>query len=128
MCEFRVVTRYRYEGDRVPVAVQIPCDTGKLASSPELPASIYDPGEELFGTKERESLIAQALTLTAQPAFGPQPPVFRYGLAYTRFNRVEGLSVGGAVEQGLGMGYSARLLGRLGFADLEPNVELSLAR
>src|SRR5918992_4641990 len=26
------------------------------------------------------------------------------------------------------MGYSASLLGRLGFADLEPNVELSLAR
>jgi hypothetical protein len=126
--EFRVVTRYRYEGDRVPVAVQIPCDMRKLASSPELPPSIYDPGEELFSVRERESLIAEALTLTAQPAFGAQPPVFHYGLEYTRFNRVEGLSVGGAVEQGLGMGYSARLLGRLGVADLEPNVELSLAR
>jgi hypothetical protein len=126
--EFRVQRRYRFEGDRVPVAVKIPCDSRKLASSPELPPSIYDPGEELFGTRERESLIAEALSLTAQPAFGARSPTFRYGLAYTRFNRVEGLSVGGAVEQALGMGYSARLLGRLGLADVEPNVELSLAR
>ncbi|MFN2565807.1 MAG: ShlB/FhaC/HecB family hemolysin secretion/activation protein, partial [Gemmatimonadaceae bacterium] len=125
---FRVVTRYRFEGSEVPVAVRIPCDRQRLASSPELPPSIYDPGEELFGLKERESLIAEALSLTAQPAFGPQPPVVRYGLHMMRFNRVEGLSVGASIEQQFGMGYSARAVGRLGFADLEPNVELSLAR
>jgi hypothetical protein len=126
--EFRVVTRYRHQGAQVPVAVKIPCDRQRLAHSPELPRSIYDPGEELFGVKERESLIAEALTLTAQPAFGPQRPVVRYGLHMTRFNRVEGLSVGAAVEQQFGMGYTARAVARLGFADLEPNVELSLAR
>jgi hypothetical protein len=126
--DFRVVTRYRYEGAQVPVAVRIPCDRQKLASSSELPPSIYDPGEELFGVKERESLIAEALSLTAQPAFGPQRPVVRYGLHMTRFNRIEALSIGVAVEQQLGMGYSARGVGRLGVADLEPNVELSLAR
>ena len=125
--EFRVVTRYRYEGD-VPVAVRIPCDRAKLATSPELPRSIYDAGEELFGVKEREALIAQALTLTAQPSFGVQPPVVHYGLNMTRYNRVEGLSVGAEVEQQFGLGYSARAMGRIGFADLEPNVELSLAR
>jgi hypothetical protein len=126
--DFRVVTRYRFEGAQVPTAVKIPCDRQKLASSSELPPSIYDPGEELFGVKERESLIAEALSLTAQPAFGPQPPVVRYGLHMTRFNRVEGLSVGAAVEQQFGSGYTARVIGRLGFADLEPNVEVSLAR
>jgi hypothetical protein len=125
--EFRVETRYRID-DKVPVAVTIPCDRQKLASSPELPPSIYDPGEELFGVKEREALIAEALTLTAQPAFGLQPPVVRYGLNMTRFNRVEGLSLGAAVEQQFGLGYSATAAGRLGLADLEPNVELSLAR
>jgi hypothetical protein len=126
--DFRVVTRYRFGGSQVPVAVKIPCDRQKLAHSPELPPSIYDPGEELFGVKERESLIAAALSLTAQPAFGPQAPTVRYGLQLTRFNRVEGLSVGAAVEQQFGMGYGASLLGRLGFADLEPNIELSVAR
>ena len=126
--DFRVVTRYRVEGSQVPMAVRTPCDRTRLASSPELPPSIFDPGEELFGVKERESLIAEALSLTAQPAFGPRPPVLRYGLHMTRFNRVEGLSVGAAVEQQFGMGYSARVVGRLGLADLEPNVELSLAR
>jgi hypothetical protein len=124
---FRVVTRHRQDG-AVPVAVKIPCDVESLVNSPELPKSIYDPGDELFGTKEREAMIAEALTLTAQPAFGIAPPVVRYGLSLTRFNRVEGLSVGAAVEQSFGAGYSASLLGRIGLADLEPNVELSLAR
>jgi hypothetical protein len=125
--EFRIVKRYRVEG-QVAIAVKIPCDRQKLATSPELPRSIYDPGEELFGVKEREALIAEALTLTAQPAFGLQPPVVRYGLHMTRFNRVEGLSLGTSVEQQFGQGYSAKGVGRVGLADLEPNVELSLAR
>jgi hypothetical protein len=124
---FRVATRYRQDG-ALPVAVRIPCDVEQLANSPELPKSIYDPGEELFGVKEREAMIAEALTLTAQPSFGPQPPIVRYGLHLTRFNRVEGFSIGTALEQQFGMGYSASILGRIGFADLEPNVELSLAR
>jgi hypothetical protein len=123
----RVVTRRRLDG-AVLVAVKIPCDVEQLANSPELPKSIYDPGEELFGVKEREAMIAEALTLTAQPAFGLQPPKVRYGLQLTRFNRVEGLSVGAAVDQSFGLGYNAELLGRIGFADLEPNVEASLSR
>jgi hypothetical protein len=125
--DFRLVRRHRHDG-ALAVAVKIPCDRQTLASSPELPKSIYDPGEELFGVKEREAMIAEALSLTAQPSFGPQPPVVRYGLHLTRFNRVEGLSVGAAVEQQFGMGYSARVLGRIGFSDLEPNVEVSLLR
>jgi hypothetical protein len=124
---FRLLKRYRYDG-ALAVAVKVPCDRQQLANSPDLPKSIYDPGEELFGVKEREAMIAEALTLTAQPSFGPQPPTVRYGLQLTRFNRVEGLSVGAAVEQQFGMGYSASLVGRLGFADLEPNVEVSVAR
>lgn len=126
--DVRVVTRYRVAGSQVPVAVTIPCDEAKLARSSELPPSIYDPGEELFGARERESMIAEALSLGAQPAFGAQPPRLRYGLALTRFNRVEGLSVGAALDQQFGRGYSAQVVGRIGIADLEPNVELSLAR
>lgn len=66
----------------------------------------------------------------AQPpmSIGSVPPRVYYGLEYTRFNRVEGLSTGALVEQTLGGGYTARLLGRIGYADLEPNVELGLSR
>ena len=59
---------------QLPVAVRIPCDISKLENSPDLPASIYDPGEELFGGKELEALKAEALSLTAQAPFSVQAP------------------------------------------------------
>jgi hypothetical protein len=121
-------TTVRRYHDTLPVAVTIPCDSAKLANSPELPKSIYDPGEELFGTKELRALEDEALALGAQPGWSPQRPELFYGLAYTRYNRVEGLSTGAAVEQRLGAGYTARALARIGVADWQPNGELSLTR
>ena len=130
--DVRVSTRRRYESG-MAVAIRVPCDTAKLAHSPELPPSIYDPGEELFGAKELEDLKAQALSLTAQAPLQFRlsmlpPPSISYGPALMRYNRVEGFSVGASAEQQLGGGYSGMVLGRFGFADLQPNVELSLAR
>lgn len=119
-----VRSRYRYGDTRLPVAVRVPCDVKRLAASPELPPSIYDPGEEVFGVKEREELIAQAISLGAQPAFGLQPPQLKYGVDYLRFNRIEGLSVGAEVQQSFGAGYDASLTARLGLADRDPVVEL----
>lgn len=110
------------------VLIRIPCDTIALARSSELPKSIYDEGEAVFGTAERDALVAEALTLTAQPNFAPQRPTFAWGLPYTRFNRVEGFSSALAVDQVLGKGYSTHALFRLGAADLSPNGELSLDR
>jgi len=112
------------------VALRIPCDTKRLATSADLPKSIYDEGEEVFGSKERDALLKEALSMTAQPpfAFGKIRPKVSWGLQFTRFNRVEGLSSGVLVEQPLGAGYTASLFGRLGAADLEPNGELALAR
>ena len=102
----------------------------KLEHSPELPKSIYDEGEEVFGSKERDALIKEALAMGAQPplAIGAIPPQLKWGLEFTRFNRVEGFSTGAMLEQQLGNGYTATLLGRIGHADREPNVELTLAR
>jgi hypothetical protein len=120
-------TSTRHDGSLL-VIVQTPCDTAKLAHSPELPKSIYDEGEEVFGVSERDALIAEALTLGAQPGFIPQKPVFTYGLGLTRYNRIEGLSTGLAVRQSLGAGYTARALVRVGAADLAPNAELGLSR
>ena len=127
----RVMTSTRYEG--LKVAVRIPCDLEKLEHSPHLPASAYDKGEELFGTEELEALKAEALSLSAQAplqfrlALLP-PPSIAYGLSMMRYNRVEGLSLGGSVEQQLGGGYSALGVGRFGLADHEPNLELSTTR
>ena len=110
------------------ILIRIPCDTAALARSSELPKSIYDEGEAVFGTAERDALISDALTLGAQPGFAPQKPTVSWGLPFTRFNRVEGFSSALAVDQVLGGGYSTHALFRLGIADLSPNGELSLDR
>ena len=132
----RTVTRRESDDSDDPgvtglkIAVRIPCDIKKLANSPDLPKSIFDEGEEIFGSSERDALIKEALAMGAQPpfAFGAIPPTLKYGLEYTRFNRIEGLSSGILVEQKLGAGYTASLFGRIGYADLEPNGELTLSR
>lgn len=125
----RVVTRRNRELD-LAMAVRIPCDLDALATAPELPKSIYDDGEEIFGSAERDALIREALALGAQPPFaiGRIPPTVQWGLEFTRFNRVEGFSSALVVEQPLGAGYTTSLLARLGHADLEPNAELTLSR
>jgi len=115
------------------VAYRVPCDLSKLENSPELPKSIFDPGDEIFGAKERDALIAEALSLGAQPPFllgsgHLPPPSIKYGPEFMRYNRVEGLSVGAQLEQQLGAGYVARGIGRIGVADFEPNLELTVER
>ena len=114
--------------ENLRVMVNTPCDTIALARSPELPKSIYEEGETLFGTAERDALVDMALTLGAQPEFAAQPPTLAYGLSLTRFNRIEGFSTAIAADQVLGRGYTAHALFRLGIADLSPNGELSLSR
>ena len=123
----RVHTTRRYDSGQMMI-VKTPCDTAVLAHSPELPRSIYDPGEELFGLKERDALVDEALTLGAQPGFIPQPIEFEYGLSQTRYNKIEGLSSGIAASQSLGAGYTAHASARIGVADWQPNGELGLAR
>ena len=111
-----------------PMIVKTPCDTAALSKSAELPKSIYDEGEELFGAKERDALVSEALTLGAQPGFIPQPIAFTYGLNQTRYNKIEGLSTGIAATQSLGQGYTAHASARIGIADWQPNGELGIAR
>jgi hypothetical protein len=123
---YRTNRERRAEGSIV-VAVRIPCDTTALATSPELPKSIYDPGDEVFSMQDRDDLL-KALDFGLQPGWAPQRPILTYGLAHTRYNRVEGLSTGLGVTQQLGAGYTADLSARIGIADWEPNAELGIAR
>ena len=114
--------------DDLHILVRTPCDTVALAHSPLLPKSIYDEGEEVFGSAERDALISEALTLSAQSGFAPQRATVSYGLPFTRYNRIEGLSTGLAVDKVLGEGYAVHSLLRLGIADWSPNGELALNR
>ncbi len=121
----RTYTR-RSDDNPNPVFVSVPCDSVKLASSPELPPSIYDEGEQTFGSAEMQALVDEALSMSAQAAWSPQLPTFE--LERPRYNRIEALSVGGRADEVLGKGYSLHGVARIGVADLEPNVELTGSR
>ncbi len=116
-------------GGALPILVRIPCDSASLVHSKEFSPSIYDAGEELFGTKDREQL-EKSLGLGLQPGWDPQRATFHYGAdrGLLRYNRVEALSAGVLVESTLGKGYTANASARIGVADWQPNVELHLQR
>src|SRR5262249_31602440 len=131
--EIRVTASRRFGEAHVPVASRTPCDLDALANSPDLPASIYDPGDQLFDLSGRQALIDEALSMGAQSPFTLNPhalphPEWASGLALLRYNRVEGLSAGAEISQILGGGYTAHATGRFGIADRIPNAELSLTR
>jgi hypothetical protein len=111
----------------VRVAVVIPCDSTVLANSPDLPPSIFDPGEELFGVRERDALLKE-LDFSLQSAWAPQRPAFTYGMGLTRYNRVEGFSTGIGMTMQLGRGYSVDAMARLGTGDWQPNGRLGVSR
>jgi len=120
--------------DGIRTFIVIPCDTAVLAHSADLPPSIYSSSDELFGATDREELRQWAMSVQAMapPGEGGKlpPPTFLYGIGggLLRYNRVEGLSLGARVDQRLQRGYSAHALVRLGVADLNPGVELGVAR
>ncbi|MGQ0539271.1 MAG: ShlB/FhaC/HecB family hemolysin secretion/activation protein [Gemmatimonadaceae bacterium] len=117
----------RRHGRALTVATRVPCDSLVLLRAPELVGSIYDDGEELFGVREREEL-KKSLGFGLQSAWAPQPPVWRYGAALTRYNRVEGLSTALGLSQELGRGFSASTELRFGLSDRKVNGELALQR
>ncbi len=121
-----VVYRQRYE-ESLPLALRFPCDSSKLVTSAELPGSIYDENEELFGEKQRNELI-EALSMGLQPGWSPQRPRLEYGLAFTRYNRIEGFSTAARLSRTLGSGYTTALVARASTADVQLNGELTLAR
>ncbi len=122
-----VRTRVRTSrGNPNPVLTRIPCDSTRLANSPDLPPSIYDKGEETFGAVEMDALVTQALSMGAQADFAPLPP--HAELQNFRYNRVEGISGGARIDQELGAGYSLHATGRIGIADWQPAVELFASR
>lgn len=116
----------RYNG-ALQMAVQMPCDSTKLASSPEFVGSLLGSGESVFGTSDIEDL-KKALNFDLQAAWMPQKPVITWGLPLTRYNRVEGFSTGAQASMTLGRGYTAIVGARGSWADRQLNGDLNLER
>ena len=113
--------------NELTTAVRVPCDSSVLARSKDLPPSIYDDGEQLFGVGERDALLKE-LDFSLQPVWSPMPVRVNYGLNLMRYNRVEGFSAGVGATQQLGRGYSWDASARLGTGDWVPNAELGVSR
>lgn len=117
----------RYDGT-LPMMVFVPCDTAVLAHSPDLPGSLFDKNDELFGDAERDQLLARAKSLMPPMPLGLQPPTIAYGPDLQRYNRVEGLSLSADVTEAFAPGTSLRFSPRIGTADRVFNGELAIER
>ncbi|MBC7790993.1 MAG: hypothetical protein H7Z74_13685 [Anaerolineae bacterium] len=111
------------------VVTRVPKDSAMLATSPDLPKSIYDDGDELFGRAEADELMRE-LDFGLQAGWDPQRPKLFYGpqQGLLRYNRVEGLSAGVMATQTFGAGYSGSAMLRMGTADHQLNGELGFLR
>lgn len=118
--------RSQYNG-ALQMAVQMPCDTTALATSPELVGTLLGDGESVFATGDMADL-KHALSFNLQAAWMPQPPTVSWGLGHTRFNRVEGFSTGAQVSMALGRGYTALVGLRASAADRQLNGDVGLER
>jgi hypothetical protein len=116
----------RYNGT-LAMAIQLPCDSTKLANSTEFKGSLLEPGESVFGTNDIDEL-KKALDFNLQAGWMPQMPVTEWGLAYTRYNRVEGFSTGLQSSMMLGRGYNVIAGARGSWADRQLNGDLSMER
>lgn len=116
----------RYNG-ALQMAVQMPCDSTKLASSPEFVGTLLGSGESVFATSDIDDL-KKALNFDLQAGWMPQKPVLVWGLGQTRYNRVEGFSTGAEASMTLGRGYTAIVGTRGSWADRQLNGDLNLER
>jgi hypothetical protein len=117
----------RYDGT-LSMMVYVPCDTAVLAHSPDLPGSLFDDNDALFGDAERDELLARAKLLMPSLPMGWQTPTIAYGPDLQRYNRVEGLSLSVDITEPFAPATSLRFSPRIGTADRVFNGELALQR
>lgn len=118
-CEWNRCRRWR---------VQVPSDTAALMASPDLPPPLANQSARLITGEEVESL-ARVLTpsLGRLGDFRPELSTEVAGLRQLRYNRVEGLSIGARADVAWGP-LAVDGEARVGVADLEPGVEIGVAR
>src|ERR1051325_1167046 len=83
----------------LPVIVFVPCDTAKLAHSPALPWSIFDPRDQVFSDAEPDALLKKSGEIVADGPNQVPGPRLEYGFDLLRHNRVEGLSAAVDISQ-----------------------------
>jgi hypothetical protein len=122
-----------YGSDRGGTRYLVPEDRAFLGESPELPPPIWEsaPG---FTSEDELADMFDNLADLPMPVAAQVPSTFRWGLQrpdLLRFNRIEGLSIGGRwqVRPRTFVGpLTVTATGRIGLGDLEPNVRLDFAR
>jgi hypothetical protein len=109
------------------VTVIVP-ETDALLSSPELSEGFGERAPVAFSDDEIDELRGELEAML--PTYQRFKPELAWGLerGLLRFNRVEGLSVGGAATFPLSPTFFLDVEGRIGSGDLEPNAGLTLAR
>lgn len=123
-------TRYQTStrlGSVLRTRVAIPCDSAKLANAPELAGGLFAERAEVYAST-LDDATREALGLDVQSAYAPQRITKHAGLEYLRYNRVEALSVGGALRQQLGAGWSWESNVRGSLGDQQINGELFATR
>ena len=118
--------RSRY-GRRVPAEVSVPCDSVKLANAPIFTGDLMGQNAAVWGSNDRAALIA-SLASAMPLSVSPQPLRVVSGLEFFRYNRIEGLSVGGALRQDLGPGLRWEAQARASLADRQLNGEVFVDR
>jgi hypothetical protein len=114
-------------GGALTTRVAVPCDSVALANAPELAGGLFAERAEVYASTMSDA-VREALGLDVQAAFAPQRVTTHAGLEYLRYNRVEALSVGGALRQQLGAGWSWEANARGSFGDRQLNGELLATR
>jgi hypothetical protein len=120
-------TRTRY-GRRLPARVVVPCDAAALANADVFTTPLLADNDTVWGAASSEALRRLLDAPDRQPAWAPQRPTLHGPYGYTRYNRVEGLSLGGAVRQTLGLGYRWEASLRGSEADRQLGAEAWLER
>ena len=119
--------RRERDGEVRYVTVVMP-PTDSIINSSELSEATVDRAPTAFSDREIDELKGELEDLL--PSQARPGPVWAYGLleGMTRYNRVEGLSLGTTGTLPLPRRFSLRAEGRIGTADWQPRGELTLYR
>ncbi len=120
--------RVEDESGRISYYTVVVPETGQLLTSPELSTEALQRTPTAFTDDEVDALRGELEALL--PTYRRFRPQVAWGLTQglTRYNRAEGLSVGGKLELPLSPTLGVGLEGRIGTGDREPNAILSLTK
>ncbi len=121
-------SRVEEEDGAVSYLTVIVPETDQLLSSPELSEDFGERAPAAFTDDEIDELRDELEAML--PTYQRFRPDAAWGLEHglLRYNRVEGLSVGGALDIPLAPSTTLALEGRIGTGDREPNATVTLRR